>query len=57
MQTEKNVLENLFYTIMNDRVKSKYKNKSRSNCKYLGVPHDLWMDEKGDMPYEPDTIT
>ncbi|XP_074351959.1 uncharacterized protein LOC141691115 [Apium graveolens] len=37
MHTEKNVFENIFYTIVNDRIKTKDKKKSRADCKYLDV--------------------
>ncbi|XP_074347194.1 uncharacterized protein LOC141686025 [Apium graveolens] len=57
MHTEKNVFENIFYTIVNDRIKTKDKKKSRADCKYLDVRRDLWIDEKGIMPKAPYTIT
>nr|XP_017227907.1 PREDICTED: uncharacterized protein LOC108203473 [Daucus carota subsp. sativus] len=44
MHTEKNVFENVFYTIVDDRFKSKDHNKSRMDCKELGVMSGLWLN-------------
>ncbi|XP_063950089.1 uncharacterized protein LOC135152874 [Daucus carota subsp. sativus] len=46
MHTEKNVFENLFFTIVNAK-KSKDHKKARADCKHFGVLPHLWIDENG----------
>nr|XP_017227617.1 PREDICTED: uncharacterized protein LOC108203305 [Daucus carota subsp. sativus] len=56
MHTEKNVFENLFFTIVNAK-KSKDHKKARANCKHFGVLPHLWIDENGKSPKAPFSIT
>ncbi|KAK1405424.1 DUF4218 domain-containing protein [Heracleum sosnowskyi] len=52
MHTEKNVFENIFFTIVN-AAKSKDHRKARSDCKHFDVLRHLWIDENGKMPKAP----
>ena len=52
MHTEKNVFENIFFTIVNGK-KSKFHAKARSDCKHFGVLPHLWIDENGKKPKAP----
>ena len=56
MHTEKNVFENIFFTIVN-AAKSKDHKKARADCKHSGVLPHLWIDEKGKSPKAPYSLT
>ncbi|XP_074342948.1 uncharacterized protein LOC141680689 [Apium graveolens] len=53
MHTEKNVFDNIFYTILDDSKKSKDKTKSRKDCQELGVHRELWIQDNGIKPHSP----
>ncbi|XP_074324381.1 uncharacterized protein LOC141661296 [Apium graveolens] len=53
MHTEKNVFDNIFYTILDDSKKSKDKTKSRKDCQELGVHRELWIQYNGIKPHAP----
>ncbi|XP_074369192.1 uncharacterized protein LOC141710524 [Apium graveolens] len=53
MHTEKNIFDNIFYTILDDGKKSKDNTKSRKDCKELSVHRDLWIQDDGTEPHAP----
>ncbi|XP_074347315.1 uncharacterized protein LOC141686160 [Apium graveolens] len=53
MHTEKNVFENIFYTILADKNKTKDNLKSRYDCEELGIRRELWVQDGGIMPHAP----
>ncbi|XP_017234788.1 uncharacterized protein LOC108208774 [Daucus carota subsp. sativus] len=53
MHTEKNVFDNIFYTILDDKQKSKDNLKSRYDCQELRVHRELWIQEDGAKPHAP----
>ena len=57
MLTEKNVFDNIFYTMLDDKKKSKDILKSRYDCKELGVHRDLWIRDDGTKPVAPYVLT
>nr|XP_017246139.1 PREDICTED: uncharacterized protein LOC108217761 [Daucus carota subsp. sativus] len=57
MHTEKNVFDNIFYTMLNDKNKTKDNEKSRKDCKELDIHRDLWIQDDGMMPSAPYTLT
>lgn len=57
MYTEKNVFENMFYTVMDDKKKSQDHLNARKDCKILGQRPDLWLDGNGVKPKAPYTLT
>ena len=56
MHTEKNVFENIFFTIVGGK-KSKDHHKARSDCKHFGVLPHLWIDENGKKPKAPYSLS
>ncbi|XP_074323719.1 uncharacterized protein LOC141660630 [Apium graveolens] len=53
MHTEKNVFENIFFTMIGDTKKTKDNRKAREDCKELGVHRELWIQDDGTMPNAP----
>ena len=53
MHTEKNVFENIFCTMINDKKKSKDNLKSRHDCMELGIHRELWIQDDGIIPSAP----
>ncbi|XP_074322753.1 uncharacterized protein LOC141659723 [Apium graveolens] len=53
MHTEKNVFENIFFTMIGDTKKMKDNRKAREDCKELGVHRELWIQDDGTMPNAP----
>ncbi|KAL8101411.1 hypothetical protein AgCh_033337 [Apium graveolens] len=53
MHTEKNIFENIFFTLLNVRKKTKDNSKARKNCKELGVHRELWIQDGDTMPSAP----
>ncbi|CAL5188515.1 unnamed protein product [Lathyrus oleraceus] len=47
MHIEKNVCDNVLYTGLNDKNKSKDNPNARKGLKQMGIQPDLWLDEKG----------
>lgn len=47
MHIEKNVCDNVLYTVLNDKNKSKDNLNARKDLKQMGIRPDLWPDEKG----------
>ncbi|KAM3199995.1 hypothetical protein P3L10_032355 [Capsicum annuum] len=45
MHSEKNVFNNVIYTLLNDKEKSKDHVKARSDLQDMGIRRDLWVDE------------
>ncbi|XP_049389030.1 uncharacterized protein LOC125853389 [Solanum stenotomum] len=48
MHIEKNVFDNIIYTLLNDKEKSKDHIKARKDLQDMGIWHDLWPDENGE---------
>ncbi|KAL8124816.1 hypothetical protein AgCh_012462 [Apium graveolens] len=57
MHIEKNVFDNLFYTVLDDGDKSKDNAKSRKDCKHLGVRKELWIRDDDSKPVAPYVLT
>ncbi|XP_074323310.1 uncharacterized protein LOC141660243 [Apium graveolens] len=57
MHTEKNVFDNLFYTILGDGKKTKDNTKSRKDCQELRVHRELWIRGDGTEPHAPYTLS
>ncbi|XP_052116462.1 uncharacterized protein LOC107484265 [Arachis duranensis] len=55
MHIEKNVCDNVIYTLLNDSTKSKDHLNARKDLKALGCKQDLWPDENG--KYAPAIFT
>ncbi|XP_074326600.1 uncharacterized protein LOC141664542 [Apium graveolens] len=53
MHTEKNVFENIFYTMLNDKNKTKDNLKARHDCEELGIRRELWTPDGKTMPPAP----
>ncbi|XP_074323805.1 uncharacterized protein LOC141660714 [Apium graveolens] len=53
MHTEKNVFDNIFYTMLGDKKKTKENSNARNDCKELGVHRELWIRDDGTMPTAP----
>nr|XP_017225037.1 PREDICTED: uncharacterized protein LOC108201255 [Daucus carota subsp. sativus] len=53
MHTEKNVFDNIFCTLINDKKKSKDNLKARRDCMELGIHRELWIKEDGTIPSAP----
>ena len=47
MHIEKNVCDNVLFTLLNDRQKSKDHYKAREDLQNMGIRPDLWPDENG----------
>ncbi|XP_060182958.1 uncharacterized protein LOC132612901 [Lycium barbarum] len=45
MHIEKNVFDNIIYSLLNDKEKSKDHVKARRDLQDMGIRHDLWPDE------------
>ncbi|XP_057444525.1 uncharacterized protein LOC130736753 [Lotus japonicus] len=56
MHIEKNVCENILFTLLNDG-KSKDHLKARKDLQAMGFRHDLWPDENGKYPLAIYTMT
>ena len=56
MHIEKNVCDNVLYTLLNDKDKSKDNVKSRKNLQDMGLRRDLWPDKNGRCPLAIFTI-
>ena len=50
MHIEKNVCDNVLYTLLNDKDKSKDHVKARKDLRDMGLRRDLWPDENGRCP-------
>ena len=50
MHIEKNVCDNVLYTLLNDKDKSKDHVKARKDLQDMGLRRDLWPDENGRCP-------
>jgi len=48
MHIEKNVFDNIIYTLLNDKEKSKDHIKARKDLQDMGIWRDLWPDENGE---------
>ncbi|XP_074355723.1 uncharacterized protein LOC141695375 [Apium graveolens] len=57
MHTEKNVFDNIFYTILGDAKKTKDNTKSRKDCQELGVHRELWIRGDGTEPHASYTLS
>ncbi|XP_074341901.1 uncharacterized protein LOC141679298 [Apium graveolens] len=57
MHTEKNVFDNIFYTILGDGKKTKDNTKSRKDCQELRVHRELWIRGDGTEPHAPYTLS
>ncbi|OIT26536.1 hypothetical protein A4A49_41017 [Nicotiana attenuata] len=55
MHIEKNVCENVIYTLLNDSEKSKDNIKARKDLREMGIRKELWADENGS--YRPSLFT
>ncbi|XP_059281239.1 uncharacterized protein LOC132034924 [Lycium ferocissimum] len=55
MHIEKNVCENVIYTLLNDSGKSKDNSKARKDLREMGIRKELWEDENGN--YCPSLFT
>nr|XP_009772602.1 PREDICTED: uncharacterized protein LOC104222960 [Nicotiana sylvestris] len=55
MHIEKNVCENVIYTLLNDTEKSKDNLKARNDLRKMGIRNELWADENGS--YRPALFT
>ncbi|XP_074361259.1 uncharacterized protein LOC141701533 [Apium graveolens] len=53
MHTEKNIFENIFFTLLNVRKKTKDNSKARKDFKELGVHRELWIQDGNTMPSAP----
>ncbi|XP_074326699.1 uncharacterized protein LOC141664646 [Apium graveolens] len=53
MHIEKNVFENIFYTILAVKNKTKDNLKSRYDCEELGIRRELWVQDGDIMPHAP----
>ncbi|WVZ18489.1 hypothetical protein V8G54_005811 [Vigna mungo] len=47
MHIEKNVFDNLIYTLLNEKPKSKDNLNARKDLKEMGIRQDLWPDDNG----------
>ncbi|KAL8132437.1 hypothetical protein AgCh_008075 [Apium graveolens] len=57
MHTEKNVFDNIFYTILGDGKKTKDNTKLRKDCQELRVHRELWIRGDGTEPHAPYTLS
>lgn len=57
MHIEKNVCENLIFTLLNDSGKSKDHLKARKDLEAMDIRPDLWPDENGKYPLAVFTMT
>ncbi|XP_072078255.1 uncharacterized protein [Arachis hypogaea] len=57
MHIEKNVCDNIVFTIMNEKGKSKDHIKARRDLQSMGIKHDLWPREDGKYPSAIFTMT
>ncbi|XP_074326945.1 uncharacterized protein LOC141664886 [Apium graveolens] len=57
IHTEKNVFDNIFYTILGDGKKTKDNTKSRKDCQELRVHRELWIRGDGTEPHAPYTLS
>ncbi|KAH0734461.1 hypothetical protein KY285_010168 [Solanum tuberosum] len=48
MHIEKNVFDNIIYSLLNDKEKSKDHIKARKDLQDMGIRRDLWPDENGE---------
>ncbi|XP_025670687.2 uncharacterized protein [Arachis hypogaea] len=55
MHIEKNVCDNVLYTLLNETGRSKDNLKARKDLKEMGIRKDLWSDENG--RYHPSLFT
>ncbi|XP_074336058.1 uncharacterized protein LOC141673226 [Apium graveolens] len=53
MHTEKNVFDNIFYTMLGDKKKTKDNSNARNDSKELGVHCELWIQDDGTTPDAP----
>ncbi|XP_074341888.1 uncharacterized protein LOC141679284 [Apium graveolens] len=56
MNTEKKVFENIFYTMLNDKNKTKDNLKARHDCEELGIRHELWTPDGKTMSPAPHAL-
>lgn len=45
MHIKKNVFDNVIFTLLNDKEKSKEHVKAQRDQQDIGIRHDLWVDE------------
>ena len=57
MHTEKNVFDNIFFTMLDDKKKFKDNLKARLDCKELNVHRELWIRDDGTKPSAPYTLS
>ena len=57
MHIEKNICDNVIYTLLNDSAKSKDHVNARRDLKAIGCKYDLWPDESGKYPPAIFTMT
>ncbi|XP_020962389.1 uncharacterized protein LOC110264613 [Arachis ipaensis] len=57
MHIEKNVCDNIVFTIMNEKGKSKDHIKARRDLQLMGIKHDLWPRDDGKYPSAIFTMT
>lgn len=57
MHTEKNVCENIIYTLQNDSAKTKDHVNARRDLKDMGLRPDLWPNDNGKYPLAVFTLT
>ncbi|KAL8118490.1 hypothetical protein AgCh_016132 [Apium graveolens] len=53
MHNEKNFVDNIFYTILDDGKNSKENTKARNDYKELHVHRELWIQDDGTEPHAP----
>ena len=57
MHIEKNVCDNVIYTLLNDSAKTKDHIYARRDLQAMGVKPELWPDENGKYPLAVFTMT
>ena len=57
MHIEKNVCDNIVYTLLNDNAKTKDHVNARKDLKEMGIKLDLWPNESGKYPNAIFTLT
>jgi hypothetical protein len=57
MHIEKNVCDNIIYTLLNDNAKSKDHSNARKDLEEMEIRSELWVDERGRYPLAIYTMT
>ncbi|XP_047259306.1 uncharacterized protein LOC124891639 [Capsicum annuum] len=52
MYIEKNIFDNVIFTLLNDKEKSKDHVKARKDLQDMGIRHDLWVDENDECKFD-----